>query len=83
MPGTTPSLRAGVDSSSLRLAIVLRKRSKDGGGLLRTTHATGAIIPRPSVRERTQRVTARAASTQKLSCRSAMASSTEAGPSSG
>ena len=62
---------------------MLRKRSKGGGGLLRTTHATGAIIPRPSVREQTQRVTARAGSTRTLSCRSAMASSTEAGRSSG
>jgi len=83
MLGTTPSLRAGVGSSSLRLAIVLRTRSKEGRGLLRTTRATGAIIPRPSVSARTQRVTARAASTRTLLCRSATASSTEAGPSSG
>jgi hypothetical protein len=76
-----PSLRTSVGSSSLRLAIILRTRNKEGRGLLRIMRATGIIIPRLFISARTQRITARAAFIRILSCRSTTVSSTEAGPS--
>ncbi len=79
---TTPSLYTSVGSSSLRLAIVLGTRSKEGCGLLYTTRATSAIIPRLSISAQTQRVTTRAASMQTLLCCSTIASSMEVEPSS-
>jgi hypothetical protein len=80
--GIMLSLRTNVSSSFLRLAIILKTRNKEGRGLLRTMHATSTIIPRPSISARTQRVTARTASMRILLYRSAIVSSTEAGPSS-
>jgi hypothetical protein len=77
------SLRAGIGSSSLRLIIILRTRSKEGRGLLRIMRATGAIILRLFVSARTQRITTRATSMRILLCRSAIVSFIEAGPSSG
>ena len=81
MPMTMLSLCISVGSSSLRLVIVLKTRNKKGRGLLYTTRATSAIIPRPSVSKRTQRATTRATFTRILSCRSIIVSSTEVGPS--